>query len=89
MASWKGVIAIEAGKDHTVGLKADGTVVATGASAFNQCAVGRWKDIVAVSAGQCYTLGLRSDGSMVATGLNTNGQCRVTGWRKVKLPSVT
>lgn len=36
---------VSAGSDHTVGLKSDGTVVATGLSFDGQCNVSTWKDI--------------------------------------------
>ena len=38
-------MAISAGQKHTVGLKADGTVVAVGYNKYGQCDVGGWKDI--------------------------------------------
>ena len=51
-------MAISAGHSHTVGLRADGTVVAT----LYDLSVSDWRDIVAVSAGWNYTVGLRVDG---------------------------
>jgi alpha-tubulin suppressor-like RCC1 family protein len=33
---------VATGKIHTVGLKSDGTVVATGSNTSEQCAVGGW-----------------------------------------------
>ena len=58
---------ISAGDDHTVSLKADGTVVAVGNNSFVECDVSDWTDIVAVSAGYYHTVGLKSDGTVVAT----------------------
>lgn len=75
---------IAAGRNHTVGLKDDGTVVAVGNNDDGQCNVLDWKDIVAVSAGNGYTVGLKSDGTVVATGLNNYGQCNVKDWRDIK-----
>ena len=62
-ALWAGVAqrdAIAAGNDHTVGLRADGTVVATGANSDGRCDVSDWQEIVAVAAGRFHTIGLRA-----------------------------
>ena len=77
---------VSAGKDHTVGLKADGTVVAVGNNGFGQCGVDGWTDIVAVSAGHYHTVGLKADGTVVATsytGKYYDGQCGVYGWTDI------
>ena len=74
---------------HTVGLKADGTVVAVGDNEYGQCDVSDWRDIVAVSAGGWHTVGLKSDGTVVAVGRNTDwdyeycGQCDVSDWTDI------
>lgn len=54
---------------HTVGLKSNGTVVATGINDDGQCDVDDWKDIVSVSTNDYRTIGLKSDGTVLATGL--------------------
>ncbi len=71
---------VSAGAYHTVGLKSDGIVIATGRSAEGQCDVSGWSDIQQVSAGCYHTVGLKSDGTVVATGTNFYGQCNVSGW---------
>lgn len=38
-------MAISTANDHTVGLKSDGTVVATGWNEYGQCDVSGWTDI--------------------------------------------
>lgn len=68
---------ISTGSSHTIGLKSDGTVFATGLNDDGQCDVSGWKNIVAVSAGINYTVGLKSDGTVVAIGRNAYGQCNV------------
>jgi hypothetical protein len=75
--------AIAAGHSYMVGLKSDGTVVATGDSKYHQCAVSSWRDIVAVSAGSIHTVGLKADGTVVATGASWNGLCDVSSWRDI------
>lgn len=74
---------ISAGRDHTVGLRTDGTVIAVGSNTFGQCDVSSWRDIVAVSAGGCHTIGLKSDGTVVVVGWNQYDQCEVSEWRDI------
>ena len=74
---------ISAGAGHTVGLKNDGTVEATGNNIDGQCYVEDWEDIVAISAGRQHTVGLKSNGTVVATGENDYKQCNVTDWMDI------
>jgi len=66
---------------HTVGLRADGTVVATGNNEYGQCNVSGWRNIIAISADRDHTVGLRADGTVVAVGDRSAGRCNVGGWR--------
>lgn len=68
VSSWSGITQVSAGFDHAVGLKSDGTVVATGNNDCGQCDVSAWTDIVQVCAGREFTMGLKSDGSVVICG---------------------
>ena len=77
---------VSGGDCPTVGVKSDGTVIATGSDYNCRCDVDDWADIVAVSAGKDYTIGLRSDGTTVAVGNNYDGQCDVGAWKDIKLP---
>lgn len=70
-------------KIHTVGVKANGTVVAVGDSSFCKCNVFGWRNIVAVSAGRGHTVGLKSDGTVVAVGDNKDGCCGVFYWQNI------
>ena len=74
---------LAAGYNHTVGLKADGTVVAAGSHSSGQYDVSGWRDIVAVAAGIFHTVGLKADGTVAAAGWNDDGQCDVSGWRDI------
>ena len=76
-------VLFSAGYWHTVGLKADGTVVAVGDNDKGQCDFEDWKDIVAVSAGYWHTVGLKADGTVVAVGYNGGGRCDVAGWKDI------
>ena len=74
---------VAAGDRHTVGLRSDGTVVATGENEYGQCDTESWSDIVAVAAGCFDTVGLRSDGTVVAIGSNAEGQRDVSDWTDI------
>lgn len=74
---------ISAGYNYTVGIKTDGTVIATGENEYGQCNVSDWKDIIAVSAGNSHTVGLKSDGTVVAVGNNEYRQCDVDDWTDI------
>ncbi len=68
VSSWRNIVDIACGESHTVGLLADGTVVATGSNSYGQCDVSEWKDIVAIEAGNNFTMGVASDGTIYITG---------------------
>ena len=77
---------VSAEDEHTVGLKSDGTVVATeykGDYYHGQCEVSDWTDIVAVAAGPYHTVGLKSDGTVVAVGSSSYGKCKVSDWTDI------
>lgn len=63
---------------HTVGLKADGTVVAVGRNESGQLNVSEWTDIVAIACTDYDTLGLKADGTIVHTGYHAYSA--LTGW---------
>lgn len=71
---------IACGVNHTVGLKEDGTVIATGDKFMGQCNVSAWRSIVAISAGSNHTVGLRKDGTVVAVGDSGDVLCNVNDW---------
>lgn len=82
VSGWTDIVEISAAS-HTVGLRSDGTVVATGVDRYGQCSVDGWTNMVSVSAGDNSTLGLRSDGTVRAIGDNHLGQCNVSDWRDI------
>jgi alpha-tubulin suppressor-like RCC1 family protein len=45
VAEWRQIVAVAAGSSHTLGLCADGKVVATGDDKHHQCDVADWTSI--------------------------------------------
>lgn len=92
---WINIIAIAAGggngngSGHTVGLRADGTVVAVGDNSYGQCNVTgeKWRNIIAIAAGDWHTVGLRADGTVVSTKPDSAsfylGACDVDDWKDI------
>jgi hypothetical protein len=74
---------VAAGGYHTVGLEANGTVVATGLNTDGQCNIGAWDNIIQLAAGGYHTVGLRTDGTVAGVGLNDYGQCSVGNWTNI------
>jgi len=68
---------------HTVGLKADGTVVAVGYNEYSECLVGSWTDVMQVLAGTYHTVGLKADGTVIRTGWCPFQQCAFDGWTDI------
>lgn len=85
--SWRNIVAIDASNYHTVGLTADGTVVATGRKDEGQCNVGEYTDVVAVAAGSYHTMMLRSDGTVASVGMTTSNQCNTSDWTDIVMIS--
>ena len=83
---WKDIAmrdSVDAGDDHTVSLKADGTVYATGRDTNGRCDVSDWADMIAISTGSRHTVGLKANGTAVAVGNNEYSQCEVSGWKDI------
>ena len=80
MEGWKDIVKIVLGNYYTIGLKKDGTVIATGWNEYGQCDTSEWTDIVDIVASYGHVLGLTKDGKVVAIGWNDYGQCNVQGW---------
>jgi len=88
VSKWTNIKAIAAGDHHVIGLKEDGTVVATEYQGDPQyyagrCEVDFLKDVVAIAAKGGHTLALFDDGTVYATGSNDEGQCDVQGWKDI------
>jgi len=79
----KGNTTVTTNNHHTIGLRYDGRVVATGAGPYGECDVEGWTNIVDIAAGWRHTLGLKEDGTVVACGNNESGQCDVSEWENI------
>src|SRR5436190_1277359 len=63
---------------HSLGLRADGSIVAWGNNGSGQCNVPAPNSgFAAIDGGGDHSLGLKADGSIVAWGSNGLGQCSV------------
>ncbi|HJD32190.1 MAG TPA: protein kinase [Candidatus Eisenbergiella stercorigallinarum] len=68
VSGWENLTQLALSESHTVGLRADGTVVAVGSNTSGQCDVEDWTDIVYVAASNDCTLGIRADGTLAIAG---------------------
>lgn len=80
---------LDLGAFHSVYLRDDGTLAATGSNDKSKykdhglrCDVSGWTDIISISA-STHTLGLTKDGMVRATGVDRYGQCSVEGWSDI------
>jgi hypothetical protein len=72
------VLAIAAGINHSMALKADGTVVVWGDNTYDETNVpAGLSNVVSIAAGGAHCLALKSDGTVVAWGWNVDGQTNV------------
>lgn len=60
---------IAVGYEHTVALKADGSVLAVGKNEHGECNVSNWKDIISIYAAEDQTIGVKSNGQILLAGV--------------------
>lgn len=68
---------------HTLGLKTDGTVIATGTNTADVYDVQEWTDIIDIAAGGDHSVALKADGTVVAVGADNQRQCQVEKWTDI------
>jgi alpha-tubulin suppressor-like RCC1 family protein len=72
------IVAIAAGGDHNLALRADGTVIAWGDNSSGQISVPlSVGNIVAIAAGESHSLALQASGTVIGWGDNSRGQAAV------------
>ena len=72
------VVAIAGGQEHSLALRADGTVAAWGWNSYGQTTIpAGLTNVVAIAAGYNHSLALRADGAVVAWGRNYYGQTNI------------
>ncbi|HLP75284.1 MAG TPA: hypothetical protein VK327_00060, partial [Candidatus Paceibacterota bacterium] len=73
-----GVVAVAAGHEFSLALKANGRVVGWGSNIYGESTVpAGLSNVVAIAAGFRHSLALKNDGTVVAWGGNDFGQCDV------------
>ena len=76
--------AVAVGDYHVVGLKSDGTVVASGDNGYGQCDVSEWKDVVAIWSDNIVTIGLTEDGKILKAGRFMGDKYEADTWPGIK-----
>ncbi len=79
---WKDMVAVVPSVD-ALGLRPDGTVIASGNTRDGRHSVGLWRNVVAVVAGNYHTAALHADGTVSALGINESGQCDTREWTDI------
>lgn len=74
---------IACGRDFTLGVGADGTVLAAGGNLLGQTDIAGTRNAVMVAAGTKHSAVLLTDGTVVASGDNSEGQCDVSSWTDI------
>ena len=85
---------ISGSNTHIVGLKSDGTVIASkiyesdfAELSWDKIDVGDWEDIIMISTARSHTVGLKSDGTVVSTSIADDdwdyGQTDVSDWKDI------
>lgn len=72
ISEWDNVKSIAADDFHIIGLKADGTVAATGCNIDGECNVNHWRDVVSVYVQNFTTVGITKDGKVFTEGCLKN-----------------
>lgn len=78
---------VDGGLTHSIGVRTDGTVIATGQNTDGQCDVGAWTNIIYAAAGDKVSVGVKEDGSVVLAGA-TAGLEAASSWTGIKRVAV-
>jgi tetratricopeptide (TPR) repeat protein len=84
VSSWRNVSKIACGAYHSLALKTDGTVLASGRNIYGEVSgVEDWRGIRSIAAGEDFSVGVRNDGTVVYCGNTDDGRCAVDDWTGV------
>lgn len=83
ITNWEEITQIDTGDDFIVGLKSDGTVLASGNVDEYCSGISEWRNVTQISAAEYHVVGLKKDGTVVATGKNSDGKIKVEQWRDI------
>ena len=86
VSGWENMVELSVGEYHTVGLREDGTVAATGSNVNGQCDVSDWENIVSVAAGPSATIGITADGEILMAGVFPEDYSVMEQWPAVTVP---
>ena len=81
VSKWTDIVAVATSDEHTVGLKADGTVVATGSNKYGECDVSHLKNIETIKAAPGITVAINKNGKVFAFGNDDKKQVQVKKWK--------
>lgn len=82
LSKWQNIVSVSAAT-HVVGLKNDGTVIATGPNEYGECDVDEWEDIVQIATSEHRTIGLTSKGKVLVTGEKFDSDKKIKTWNNV------
>ena len=81
---WEDIIAIDAGTNMVLGIKADGTIEAYFFRQRDMLELDEYVGVVAVAAGGAHSAIMLDDGSVITFGSNEYGQCSTQSWMLLK-----
>ncbi len=82
-SGWKKIIQLAARDNFAVGLKSDGTLVATGDVSHGEGDVYNWRNVAQVDCGYQHTVAVTADGSVYYAGVNLHGRASCENWSNV------
>ena len=84
VGGWRNIVSVKCSTYITAGLRANGTVIATGLLTEDEREqIRSWTDIVAIEVGSFHMLGLRADGTVAFAGNTEEAYSKVDGWKNV------
>ena len=81
--SWNDIVEIVA-KFHALGLKKDGTAVASGYNDHGQCNVSNWRNVDHIDCSLFFSAGIKKDGTVVFSGRHEGWIGNVASWKNIK-----